>query len=181
MGWLFCASSKDELVAHIEHDLSKVSGLTILGKAVRGSRLWYAVEHRFASPYLPEGGGEQRFIVLYLTECDRRDHPAYRWGYKDMDESMHPYYYDCPIRLLDLTPQAIESEWRKAVRAHHAKRKTVPKPEKHKVVTYGGERYQLNYPIAPRRGWDVTRVRDGMNFRMKAKQVNAALRQEEGK
>jgi hypothetical protein len=172
MGWLFCASSKDELIAHIERDLSSVPGLTILGKAHRGSRLWYAMER-----------GEQRFIVLYLTEGDQSQ-PAYcRWGYKDMDESMHPYYYDCPIRLLDLTPHlhdvtTMESEWRKAVRAYHAKRKTVPKPEKRKFVTYGGERYQLNYPIAPRRGWDVTRVRDGMNFRMKAKQVNAALRQE---
>jgi hypothetical protein len=167
MGWLFCASSKDELVAHIERDLSGVPGLAILGKATRGSRLWYAVER-----------GGQRFIVLYLTEGDRSQPTQWRWGYKDMDESMHPYYYDCPIGLLDLTPQAIESDWRKAVRAHHAKRKTVPKPEKYKVVTYGGERYQLNYPIAPRRGWDVTRVRDGMNFRMKAKQLSAALRQE---
>jgi hypothetical protein len=156
-------------VSRIESELSTVPGLTILGKAVRGSRLWYALER-----------GDQRFIVLYLTEGNRSQPIYCRWGYKDMDESMHPYYYDCPLRLLDATkPDGEESEWRKAVRARHAQRKTVPKPEKHKVVTYGGERYQLNHPIAPRRGWDVTRVRDGMNFRMKAKQLSAALRQED--
>jgi hypothetical protein len=168
MGWLFCASSKDELVAHIERDLSSVPGLTILGKAVRGSRLWYAVER-----------GEQRFIVLYLTECDRRDHPAYRWGYKDMDESVHPYYYDCPIRLLDLTPQAIESGWRKAVR-DAARRKSQPKvkPESGQVVTYAGVQYRLDAPCGARRGWHVARVSDNMPFRMKAKQLSAALRQD---
>jgi hypothetical protein len=167
MGWLFCASSKDELVAYIEHDLSKVSGLTILGKAVRGSRLWYAVKR----------GGEQ-YIVLYLTEGDRSQPTQWRWGYKDMDESMHPYYYDCPIGLLDLTPQAIESDWRKAVRAHHAKRKPCPKPESGQVVTYGGTAYRLDAPCGPRKGWHVARVSDNMPFRMKAKQLSAALRQD---
>jgi hypothetical protein len=166
MGWLFCASSKDELVAHIERDLSGVPGLTILGKAVRGSRLWYAVER-----------GEQRFIVLYLTEGDRSQPAHYRWGYKDMDESMHPYYYDCPIRLLDLTPQAIESEWRKAVR-EAARRKPSPKPESGQVVIYDGTAYRLDAPCGARKGWHVARVSDNMPFRMKAKQLSAALRQD---
>lgn len=167
MGWYFCAISKDALVRYIEDDLATVSDAEIIGKSLRGQRLWVAMRR-----------GEQRFILLYLLKSSAGG-DWYKWGYKDMDETMHPYYYDCPLRLLDATkPDGEESEWRKAVRAYHAKRKTVPKPEKHKVVTYGGERYRLNYPIAPRRGWDVTRVRDGMTFRMNAKQVSAALRQE---
>lgn len=49
--------------------------------------------------------------------------------YKDMDESMHPYYYDCPTRLLDLLDQLAPAtepasgayKWRAACRAHQAK------------------------------------------------------------
>lgn len=167
MGWSFCAASKDALVSHIERDLAGLSDAEVVDKALRGSRFWVAMRR-----------GEQRFIVLFLLKSDGGS-DCYRWGYKDMDETMHPYYYDCPLRLLDATkPDGEESEWRKAVRAYHAKRKTAPKPEQGMTVTYGGEQYQLNYPIAPRRGWDVTKVQNGMRYRMKAKQVNAALRQE---
>lgn len=168
MGWYFCAASKDELMSHIERDLAGLSDAEIIGKSLRGSRLWIAMRR-----------GEQRFIVLYLLSKSKDS--SWPWGYKDMDETMHPYYYDCPLRLLDATAPEEgkeESEWRKAVREHHAKKSARPKPETGKVVTYGSEKYRLNHPIAPRRGWDVTRVRDGMNFRMKAKQLSAALRQE---
>lgn len=168
MGWLFCASSKDELVAHIERDLLTVPGLAILGKAVRGSRLWYAVER-----------GKQRFIVLYLTERNRHHIASYQWGYKDMDESVHPYYYDCPIRLLDLAHQSIESEWRKAVRdTARRKSQSKGKPESGQVVIYDGTAYRLDAPCGPRKGWHVARVSDNMPFRMKAKQLSAAARQD---
>lgn len=49
--------------------------------------------------------------------------------YKDMDESMQPYYYDCPVRMLDLLdrlapatePASGAYKWRAACRAHQAK------------------------------------------------------------
>lgn len=44
------------------------------------------------------------------------------WGYKDMDESMHPYYYSCPLKYLDMVPVASE-EWRAGVQHWHEKQK----------------------------------------------------------
>jgi len=40
-------------------------------------------------------------------------------GYKDMDESMYPYYFDCPKKILDmLTPTECDNsnKWRKECR-----------------------------------------------------------------
>lgn len=46
--------------------------------------------------------------------------------YKDMEESMLPYYFDCPVGILNLlTPTDNENanEWRRLCREKHAKKK----------------------------------------------------------
>lgn len=48
----------------------------------------------------------------------------YNFGYKDMDETVHPYAYDCPVRILDrLTPtdSAGANEWRALCRKRNSK------------------------------------------------------------
>jgi len=40
------------------------------------------------------------------------------WGYKDLSEGEHPYYYTCPLKYLELAPETC-SEWRAEVRARH--------------------------------------------------------------
>lgn len=46
----------------------------------------------------------------------------YNFAYKWMDESYHPYYYDCPDRILDLlspTEDKRSNDWRDACREHN--------------------------------------------------------------
>jgi len=43
------------------------------------------------------------------------------WGYKGMDESVHPLYYSCPLKYLDMAPEVTNQEWRDKVRAYHRK------------------------------------------------------------
>lgn len=68
--------------------------------------------------------------VVVLTER-KNTHPASQYVdfyYKDMDESMQPYSYDCPVRMLDLLdklapvtePASGAYKWRAACRQHHA-------------------------------------------------------------
>ena len=177
MGWLYCGESKDEVLEIIRKDLRQ-AGYEVMGEALRGGRYWVALR---SVNYIREVDETvfDTFICLYLLRGDGGS-GCFKWGYKDMDESMHPYYYDCPLWLLNATrPEGREeSTWRKAVREYHAVRKRTPKPRGGMTVTYQGTQYLLNYPLGSRRGWDVTRTQDGMNFRMKAKQVAAALRQE---
>ncbi len=46
----------------------------------------------------------ERYIGCDLLQRQR----GFGWGYKDPCESMHPYYYTCPLAYLDMVPVACE-------------------------------------------------------------------------
>lgn len=92
-----------------------VSG-TCLAHSVRGKCLWTVWEVKSISVDGNELPVVRRFIGLDLLSKDGT------YGYKDMDESVHPYYYDCPLKFLDMVPEVASQEWRDGVRAYHAKR-----------------------------------------------------------
>lgn len=62
----------------------------------------------------------ERWIGCDLLEYSKRDEG---WGYKDMDESMHPYYYSCPLSYLDMVPVVGSEEWRQGVREYHQRQR----------------------------------------------------------
>lgn len=54
------------------------------------------------------------FAVVFLTSTNAKD--VYNFGYKDMDETMLPFFYDCPVGILKLlspTDNESANEWRK--------------------------------------------------------------------
>ncbi|MCB9951410.1 MAG: hypothetical protein H6824_10555 [Planctomycetaceae bacterium] len=78
--------------------------------------LWSVWERTFTRDSV-EVQPTQRWIQCDLLRCDRGE-----WGYKDMEESMHPYYYSCPIGYLALVPidkYGGNAEWREQVIEHH--------------------------------------------------------------
>lgn len=65
-------------------------------------------------------GSSLKWIGIYLLQ--RSDGS---WGYKDMDESMHPYYYNCPVSYLDAADEPTSDSakaWRDEVRRQAAER-----------------------------------------------------------
>jgi hypothetical protein len=63
---------------------------------------------------------DENWIACNLLEYWRK--PCEGWAYKDMDESMGPFYYSCPLGYLDLAPEK-NAEWREKVRKYHQDRK----------------------------------------------------------
>ncbi|MDB4590945.1 hypothetical protein OAH77_04510 [Flavobacteriaceae bacterium] len=60
---------------------------------------------------------------IYVFSLDSNGHEYY---YKDMDESVGPCNYDCPmsiIKLLTPTERKWANEWREKVKEHHKKKK----------------------------------------------------------
>jgi hypothetical protein len=165
MGWLFCKPSKEALVEHLL-DPNQYSNAKIVEHSLRGNRLWAQFETH-------EG---KRLIGLFLLGKSNG-----RWGYKDMDETMHPYYYDCPLRLIDTATEPLNenaTKWRETVREYWKKKASKPQPVVGLRIKYSGTDYVLNEKAqGNRRGWVVTRVSDGQLFRMKAHQVSAALKE----
>jgi hypothetical protein len=104
MGWTFTrGATQDDVIQELLADAST------LEHELCGNVLWAVMQ-----------GRQQKFIACFLLEDGGNG-----WGYKAMEEGMHPYYYDCPLRLLDLAPAVCE-KWRARVRAHHAQQPSSP-------------------------------------------------------
>ena len=91
----------------------------VLAHALRGNRLWKVME-------ITTGDKVERLIQLdLLTRYDGMV------GYKPMDETMGPYYWDCPKKFLkNLTPPSSEysANWCERVLARYKKPLTTAKP-----------------------------------------------------
>lgn len=118
MGWTtpYGMSTKKQITDMLIRDLTGSGTHKVLKTATVGNCFWVAMHT------VTHGS----FIVLYLLEKHKGE-----YSYKDMDETMHPYYYNCPLSLLDLTttPTNEELPWRKEVRkraAQTANRKSKP-------------------------------------------------------
>ena len=129
MGWLFVAGSdrrsmiKDRTSAW---ERTNKDGTTIkttcLAHCYRGNCFSGVLWSVFERTFIREGKQtepSQRWIQCDLLQYSRSNDG---WGYKDLDEAMHPYYYSCPQKYLDMVPIETfggNAEWREQVRQHH--------------------------------------------------------------
>ena len=115
MGWYFThGAERRDVIEELTEDTSKDGRVfRTLRKCFRGNTM-YA---------LHEGGpadGPKKWIGVYLLQ--RSD---IGWGYKPMDETMGPNYYDCPVSYLDAADEPANDyakEWREACRKGAAAR-----------------------------------------------------------
>ncbi|MDR2452366.1 MAG: hypothetical protein LBE85_11505 [Candidatus Accumulibacter sp.] len=119
MGWLFSHQSRPALIAElIKPQESERASAKVIAHALRGKVLWSVVEvtAKVAGEFPNLAPGESRRYI----QCDLLKGGSNGWGYMSMDESMHPFYYSCPLSYLDMAPEQ-SREWREGVRAHHGK------------------------------------------------------------
>lgn len=119
MGWLHLSSAtkKDvikELQTHRNNQETDTVKYQQIASSVRGNVLWSVVERTDKATLTT-----RRFIACDLL---RSGGDKFGWGYKDMDESVHPSYHSCPLSYLELAPEVDCEEWRVKVREYHARR-----------------------------------------------------------
>ena len=142
---------------------------SVVDQSTRGS-VWYAIGRldRVGQPPVFYG-------LVWLTS--RR---GGQFGYKDMDESCGPYYWDCPARLLDQldklapNPPGSALDWRARCRAKlFDKRKPSRVFVPGQLVKFGAGRvFELIAPAGPRRGWFVKLAdANGQQYRANARQM----------
>jgi len=113
MGWHYNWDSKEKLIDHITEEYHTFKTLR---HSVRGDVLWAL--HRSTLT----NGETWRFIGCYLLNKDHAD----GWGYKPMDETMGPFYYNCPKTYLrDASPPVNQTaaNWRAKVLEYHKSNK----------------------------------------------------------
>ena len=113
MGWTFTRSATkkdiiDNLTKGEENNLAK---WTSIACCIRGNVLWVVQEVLKKST-----GVSERYIICNLLSYEE----DYGWGYKDISESMGPFYYSCPVSYLKLAPRVDNAKWREEVLDYHA-------------------------------------------------------------
>jgi hypothetical protein len=126
MGWLFKnGSTRRGLIAERIAGWERQSGEMLvksvcLAHCYRGGVfsgvLWSVWERTFS-----QDGRECQPTERWI-QCDLLRYQQGAWGYKDLEESMHPYLYSCPLKYLALVPLdrfGGNAEWRELVKLHH--------------------------------------------------------------
>ena len=127
MGWLYpYGSTRRTLIQERTEGWERTNSdgviitSTCLAHCYRGNTfsgvLWAVWERTFTQDGA-ETSPKQRWIG-----CDLLRYQVDGWGYKDMDESMGPFYYSCPLKYLRMVPLDVyggNAEWREQVIAHH--------------------------------------------------------------
>lgn len=157
MGWLFGFSSASDVKDSLNRERSKRFKIVDQASTNYGRHLWTVLQ--------PAEG--KSFIVLDLLEKHEGD-----WGYKDITEDMHPFYYDCPLRLIEAagpTDHEESNKWRAAVIAHREQQK--------RTFDEGSfiECYGTLYQVVEKKGRSmiVRRMRDRSIFKMTPKHIAA--------
>lgn len=116
MGWLFTPLGKTELI----HQLTRSSetpetSAQVIAFRMGKEALWSVVQVTARQEGAIEGlhAGES----VRLIRCDLLGCVDGKWGYKPLEESMHPYYFDCPLAFLEMAPVRCQA-WRDAVRKY---------------------------------------------------------------
>lgn len=151
MGWIVSNWTRQELIQELT-SRERFSGAKIIKSRMIGNRHWHVVE-------LADG---KRFIGLDIISKHGSE-----YGYKSMDESMGPHYYDCPLSFLALAgePTGIAADWREDVIHHHYRKDQHKKLRPGSRVRYGNDTFELNRKLN-RQSWEVTRERDNGRFKL---------------
>lgn len=130
MGWLFRDITRQELIADRTASWERLTGDLLvqsssLAHCVRGNVfsgiLWGVWERKFLINEI-ESQPSERWITCDMIQCKRNE----GWGYKDLSEADHPYFYSCPMSYLELVPIELyggNASWRKDVIDHHQRQR----------------------------------------------------------
>ena len=149
MGWSFAMRDTGRK-AHIESLTSAKHfspGYTPITHRVVGNHVWQLVQR-------PDG---TKFIALDLIAKERGG----GWGYKSLDEDFGPYFFDCPLALLDKAdpPATANAEaWRAKVWDYHDRQRRQKREmltlKPGSVIVVGPCQYTLINDLG-RSGWRV--------------------------
>lgn len=121
MGTLFRSDirSRKEMIQYLTKSFSS-DGFEVLDHSANGNILYMLIRH-------PEG---YRFIGVSKMSgpsASDRAQGDFGWGYKDMDESVGPNYYDCPERILRQSDIEDRYGWREKCRQLRRKKAATKK------------------------------------------------------
>lgn len=164
MGWTSSINWYNKSVL-IKDRIKGETAFKCIAHQCKGNTLWAVWELQEDRGGIKKG---KRFISCDLL---RKFPRGEGWGYKDMDESMGPYQYSCPMKYLDMVPEVSNEKWRQGVKQYWEHRKYVSslKPGDYVKMKEGINPNEFKIVSAkPLRG---TALSTGILYRLKADQI----------
>lgn len=125
MGWYFSRQPRDQLIRElIQPQESELARSKVIAHTLRGNVLWSVVQ---VTAKQAGAFDLKEAESTTLIRCDLLEGSNGEWGHKPLDESMHPYYYSCPLAYLDMAPVRSDA-WREGVRSYHRGRTPTTPP-----------------------------------------------------
>lgn len=133
----------------------------------------------------PPGQPPRWFGMVVLTSRKTLGRGVVEISLKAMDESVMPYYYDAPPKMLDMldrlafydSEDAVRNamQWRAECRRHHACRKAA-RDAVHpgQLIEIGGERYLVERKQPGRMGYTISHAVSGKLYRLPLNQIKHA-------
>src|SRR5574337_692688 len=118
MGWTFVRQTRDQLIRELlAPQASERACCEVIDHTLAGDVLWTVVRvtARQAGVMGLAAGESVCYIGYHMLESSGGD-----WGYKSLDESVHPYYYSCPLRYLDMAPVQRDRKSTRLNSSHHS-------------------------------------------------------------
>jgi hypothetical protein len=126
MGWTFYEATHHKANGDVDRkaecDALNTDGTHMVLKSAMVGSVYYAAIAKTDGFMV-----DKVFAVIFLTDEDKHSGMGFEFGYKDMDETEAPYYYTCPVSILNLltpTDNKCANEWRDACRKNAEKSKS---------------------------------------------------------
>lgn len=152
MGWTTCHATHYKPNGNVDRKAemdslytweSENRKVSVLKSAMVGTTYYGAIQVKDTA-----SGTTEVTAAVVLTNSGERGNWYFNFGYKSMEESSCPYYYDCPKSILDLLTEA-PNEWAKQWREKCREKMQKPKLSSLPVGTiiafngWDGERIEL--------------------------------------
>lgn len=102
MGWDYQSGQPSNIEQYFKNQWERSGRHEVLDiELVKKKELYAAIKDKTTG---------EIFAIIYLVDLSKGD-----FGYKAMDETVHPYYYNCPERifkLLNPTTSEYANQWR---------------------------------------------------------------------
>lgn len=172
MGWLYSYSwqSQKEVEHHLIDQIEQ-AGYKVLDKSSCWGEFYVLREHP---------NGQRDIFVALIRGTKPSRYKCGEFGYKSMSESMEPYYYNCPERILSQSTDQSENaiEWREKCRKIRKEKSLQTKvlktlKEGDKLLTSFGELIFLYHYKSTQ--FVAKRVDNGKVFRYNVKHIKVEV------
>lgn len=164
MGYSYGWNTKKELVDYFNSDNFFTNAKRLKSRLV-GNSYWSVIE------VTTKDNQKRTLITLELISKSEG-----KYGFKGLDETANPYYYNCPLSFLELAnnppPSEYSRKWREGVRQYHEHKKQLKeKSVSGSKILVNGVEYTLQRKLQGKKGWAVTN-KLGLEFRISYQQLN---------